>query len=231
MDQSRGEGTRSFLTKSDYAYAELRRRILEGDLSPGTVLQLRPLAMELGLSVMPVRDAIRLLQRDGLVATQNHRSATVTTISHEDVMQAISVRMWLEILAIREATPRHTESSLSHAEHKLVDAEQVSASGDGLAYSHANRALHEALEAPAPAEIRQLIDDLWDRLWRSRRRMSLFILAPERISAAETEHRQIFDAVWRQDADAAVDAMERHRESSVAAWKTVLAQTMRGSLS
>jgi DNA-binding transcriptional MocR family regulator len=54
-----------FLTKSEYAYAELRRRILDGQLPPGARLLLRPLASELGVSVMPIRDAIRLLERLG----------------------------------------------------------------------------------------------------------------------------------------------------------------------
>jgi DNA-binding GntR family transcriptional regulator len=228
MDPDSGNRAPSYLTKSDYAYGELRRRILEGELAPGTVLQLRPMAEELGLSVMPVRDAIRLLQRDGLVATQTHRSAVVTTISGEDVIQAISIRMWLEILAIREATPRHTGTSISEVERTLVETERLSKSGDGLAYSHANRALHEALEAPAPTEIRQLIEDLWDRLWQERRRMSLFVLAPERIPGAEAEHRQIFQAVRRKDDKRAAAAMARHRDSSLAAWEAAL-EHMRSS--
>jgi DNA-binding GntR family transcriptional regulator len=228
MDPDRANWNPSFLTKSDYAYGELRRRILAGELAPGTVLQLRPIAEELGLSVMPVRDAIRLLQRDGLVATETHRSAIVTTISEQDVMQAISIRMWLEILAIREATPRHTDSSLHQVEQKLVETERASTSGDGLAYSFANRALHEALEAPAPPEIRQLIDDLWDRLWEARRRMSLFVLAPQLIPKAEGEHRRIFEAVQREDAQRAADAMARHRESSLAAWEVALAHMRPG---
>lgn len=224
MNAARQHQPPPFLMKSDYAYAELRRRILDGELPPGTRLLLRPLAAELGISVMPVRDAIRLLERDGLVTSKNHRGATVTTISRETVMELVSIRMWLEILAVREATPRHDAGTLAQVERALAEAERAAASGSALAYAQANRAVHEALEAPAPAGLRQLIDEIWDRFWQERRRMSLFVLVPERIAGAEAEHREIFDAIHRGDADAAVKAMAVHRDSSVAAWGGALAE-------
>ena len=212
-----------FLTKRDYTYAELRRRILDGELAPGTRLLLRPIAAELGVSVMPVRDAIRLLERDGLVTVENHRGATVTQISREAVVESVGIRMWLEILAVREATPRHTVGTLAEAERALADAEQAAATGGPLAYAHANRAVHRAFETTAPDTTRQLIDELWDRFWQVRRSMSLFVLAPARISGAEIEHREIFDAIRRGDADAAAQAMAAHRDASLSAWDAALA--------
>jgi DNA-binding GntR family transcriptional regulator len=173
---------------------------------------------------MPVRDAIRVLERDGLVETQNHRGSTVTTISREDVIEALSVRMWLEVLAVREATPRHTPETLEQSRRALSAAEKAAPRG-GLAYAHANRALHEAIESPAPPVSRQLISELWDRVWQTRRSMSLFVLAPDRIAGAEHDHREIFQAVERGDADAAAEAMLRHRDSTLRAWDTVLDQT------
>lgn len=216
------EHTTTFLTKSDYAYTELRRRILDGELAPGSRMLLRPLADELGVSVMPVRDAIRLLERDGLVATKSHRGATVTGISRDAIIDAISMRMWLEILALREATPRHTAETLEVAELALVQAEHAAATGEGIAYTRANRVVHEALEAPASLALRQLIHELWDKLWQARRRMSLFVLSSDRIVGAEAEHRELFDAVRRRDADDAADVMARHRESTLSAWDNVL---------
>lgn len=223
--------TTTFLTKTDYAYTELRRRILDGELGPGARLLLRRLAEELGISVMPVRDAIRLLERDGLVTTESHRGATVTTISRTEILDIISIRMWLEILAIREATPLHTERTLAVAEKALVEAEHAAATGEGLAYTLANRSVHKALEAPASPAVQQLVEELWDRLWRARRRMSLFVLAADRIVGAESEHRELFDAVRRGDVEAAAGAMARHRESTLVAWAGVLAEPGRAEIS
>ena len=94
------------LTKSDYAYQALRRQILDGELAPGERLLLRTLAEVLGLSVMPVRDALRLLERDGLVQTERHRGAIVTPVAVDTVIRLIGIRMWLEALAIPETLVR-----------------------------------------------------------------------------------------------------------------------------
>ena len=207
-----------FLTKSEYAYAELRRRILDGRLPAGARLLLRPLADELGVSVMPIRDAIRLLERDGLVTVNSHRSATVTEIARDAVVESVGVRMWLEVLAVREATPHHTAATLAAAERALADAERTAASGKALEYARANRAFHNALEAPASESLRALIDELWDRMWQARRSLSLFVLDPGRIDGAQDEHRELYEAVARGDAEAATAAMAEHRERSLAAW-------------
>ncbi len=216
-------GAPTFLTKTDYAYSELRRRILDGELGRGARLLLRRLAEELGISVMPVRDAIRMLERDGLVRSESHRGATVTTISRDEILDTISIRMWLEVLAIREATPLHTERTLAAAEEALAEAEHAAATGEGLEYTLANRRVHKALEAPASRSVQQLIEELWDRLWQARRRMSLFVLAADRIVGAESEHRDLFDALRSGNVGAAAAAMERHRESTLVAWADVLA--------
>src|SRR5215213_4091647 len=162
------------LTKSEFAYHELRRRILDDEVPPGTRLLLRPLAEELGLSVMPVRDALRMLEGEGLVTLESHRGATVTEIARESVLQIISMRMWMEVLAVVEATPRHTPASLQRVARIHEEAEKAMRKGDGAAYTSANRRLHEELEAPAPEPIRQLIRELWERLWQTRRRSALF---------------------------------------------------------
>jgi DNA-binding GntR family transcriptional regulator len=212
------------LTKSTYAYQELRRMILEGELEPGTRLLLRNVAEQLGLSIQPIRDAIKMLERDGLVDTESHRGATVTQISVDAVIELISVRLWLEILAVEEAVPGHSEESLAAVKAAMASAEQIlETQGDGLAYSQANRRLHEAIEAPAPPHLRDLIAYLWEQLWRARRRMSLFSLAPTSARAAQREHRALVAAVTRGDAEAAAAAMARHRESTLAAWRKALA--------
>jgi DNA-binding GntR family transcriptional regulator len=215
--------TRRPLSKSDFAYQELRRRILDDKIPPGTRLLLRPLAEELGLSVMPVRDALRMLEGDGLVTLESHRGATVTQISKEAILQTIGMRMWMEVLAVTEATPRHTPASLKRVTKILDEAEKAMARGDGLAYTQANRQLHEAIEAPAPEPIHQLVRDLWERLWQTRRRTALFVALPHRMPEAQAEHREIVSAVVDGDAGAAGAAMQKHRDSTLKAWREALA--------
>lgn len=211
------------MSKSDFAYQELRRRILDDKIPPGTRLLLRPLAEELGLSVMPVRDALRILEGDGLVTLESHRGATVTQISKEAILQTIGMRMWMEILAVREATPQHTPASHKRIEKILGEAERAMEERDGLAYTNANRRLHEAIEAPAPEPIRQLVRDLWERLWLTRRRMALYVTLPHRMPEAQAEHRRLVEAVVAGDVEAAGRAMDDHRTSTLDAWVEALA--------
>jgi DNA-binding GntR family transcriptional regulator len=167
---------------------------------------------------MPIRDAIRLLERDGLVTVNSHRGATVTEIERDEVVESVGIRMWLEILAVREATPHHTARTLAVAERALADAERTAATGKALEYARANRAFHTALEAPARESLRTLIDELWDRMWQARRSLSLFALDPGRIAGAQKEHRELYEAVAHGDAGTAAAAMAEHRERSLAAW-------------
>ncbi|GEM_PF-2303336 len=210
------------LTKSNFAYHELRRMILEGEIEPGNRLLLRDTADRLGLSIQPIRDAIKLLERDGLVDSESHRGAVVTQISGETVCELISIRMWLEILAVEEAVPLHTPTSIQIVESALK-ADRELARGGGLAYSQANRRLHEAIEAPAPSLLRQLISDSWEHLWRERRRMSLFELEPTAGSSAQREHEAIVAALTQGDRKGAAEAMAQHRESTITAWRKALA--------
>ena len=212
------------LTKSTFAYQEMRQLILEGELEPGQRLILRDIAAQLGLSIQPIRDAIKMLERDGLVDTESHRGAIVTQISGETITELIGVRMWLEILATEEAVPAHTAESVQAMQDALETADQELARGGGLAYSQANRRLHEAIEAPAPTLIKQLISDSWEHLWRERRRMSLFELQPTAGPSAQREHIEIVTAVARGDPQAAAQAMARHRDSTLAAWRKALAE-------
>jgi DNA-binding GntR family transcriptional regulator len=205
-------------TKSRYAYDQLRAQIVDGTLAPGERLRLRTLAEALGLSEMPVREALRMLSRDGLVEFSDHRGATVTAIPIEDVSATISARMWLEVLAVREAVPLHDAASLAAVRAALAKGEKATS---GAAFSVANRELHEAIEAPAPAALRGMIAEAWDRVWVVRRAASLFLLVPDQIARARAEHEELVTAVEAGDARAAGRIMERHRTSSLRAWSNV----------
>jgi DNA-binding GntR family transcriptional regulator len=211
------------LTKSTYAYQELRRMILEGQLLPGERLLLRNLADGLDLSIQPIRDAIKMLERDGLVETESHRGAAVTEISGSTVVELISVRMWLEILAVEQAVPLHDAKSVEVVEAALEDAgATIDSAGDGLDYSSANRRLHEAIEAPAPAQARNLISETWDHMWRVRRQMSLFTLETTAAPTAQREHERLVAAIKRRDVEGAVSAMTKHRDSTLKHWESAV---------
>jgi DNA-binding GntR family transcriptional regulator len=219
---ARRSETPAFETKSEWAYRRLRRMIADGELAAGSRLVLRQLASDFGLSEMPVREALRMLQRDGLVEFESHRGATVVAISGEEVIEGISVRMWLEVLAVMQAAERRTDAALQAARKALADTEAAMRGDDPARFSTANRRFHEALESPADELVRATVEELWNRVWQARRSFSLFLLKPEQMRKARSEHAALLAAVERSDAEAARAAMEEHRTSSLAAWRAAL---------
>lgn len=211
------------MTKTEYAYAELRRRIVHGEMSAGTRLRLRQLADELNLSEMPIREALRLLQRDGLISFESHRGATVTDVSAEQVIDRISVRMWLEVLATEDAATRHTAKTLAAMGTALDRADAAALDENWTRYTRENRTFHELVEEPASDFLRGLIAAEWDRVWQARRQFSLFVMRPARMQQAQAEHRAIYDSLRAGDGDGAVAAMGNHRRHTLEAWRQAFA--------
>ena len=215
------------LTKTEYAYQALRRQILEGELRAGDRLPLRQIAESFGLSVMPVREAITALEREGLVRTESHRGAIVAPIAAGTVVSLIGIRMWLEVLCVREAALLHDEQSLALV-HERLDAAERCVTGDALTFARANRALHEAIDAPADPELLAMMSDLWDRSWQARRGSSVYGLVPDVRAEAQREHRAIVRALDAHDAEAAAVAVLLHRESTLATWRKALSDLRMG---
>src|SRR5262245_15003790 len=214
---------RPFTTKTDWVYGQLRARILNGEHRVDGRLRLTALAQEFRISEMPVREALRMLQRDGLVRMENHRGATVVNLSWEHGAEIVSMRMHLEALALREATGRHSSHAIGEIGRLLRRMDDDVAAGRADRFSQSNREFHTMLYAPGPnAALKQEIQDLWDRVWRARA-ASIFAVDRERMAQAQAEHRKIFAAVRRGDADAAGAAMERHRTLTMASWQRIVA--------
>ncbi len=208
--------------KSAYAYQEIRARISDGRLPPGARLRLRALGVELGLSEMPVREALRMLQRDGMVDIQDHRGATVTEISLADVLDQVSTRMWLEILAVECSVPLLDAGGRKQVEQAFGDLDQAAGRGDSAAFSIANRRFHEVLEARSSTSLTELIQSLWDRAWIARRQRTLFGFEPGRMERAQAEHRLLMEAAFDRDPLAARAAMSAHREATIRSWSNIV---------
>lgn len=208
-----------FETKSEWVYARLRERITRGELRSGARLRMAELAREFDTSVMPVREALRMLQRDGLVEMASHRGASVARVTWERVFEAVMVRMHLETLAVRQATGLHDAASLEALDAELARMDALAARGRPTEFSEANRRFHTLAEAPSPYELlKDEIRQLWDAMWRTRSR-SLFRMSPDRMPAAQAEHRSIVEALRAADAAAATEASEEHMRTTLAAWR------------
>lgn len=118
-------------TSAERVYAELRSAILCGELEPGERLRTAALAERLGTSRTPVREALVLLDGDGLVELEPRRGAIVRTFDPADLVDLYEVRALLEARAAQRAATRITPSDLDALEHACARAERVRADQPG----------------------------------------------------------------------------------------------------
>ena len=129
---------------------ELRRRILSGQLGEGAVLRQERLAAELGVSRIPLREAIRHLEAEGLVVSQLHKGTVVTSLSPSELEELFGIRMQLETWLLESAIPRMTEDDFSLAESLIDEAVRT---GSPENWSELNWRFHAALYRPSGSQL------------------------------------------------------------------------------
>lgn len=208
-------------SKAGFVYVTLRRKILDGIYKPGERLRLTQIARELSLSEMPVREALRLLQREGLVVIHLHRGAEVAKLSFKRGLEVIEARMTLEVAVAVSSTPHHDAASLAELQRLLADMER--AADRPVKFALKNRAFSTALFARCPNGVmRQLIDDLWDQVWQASS-TSVFEVMQHRVGETIEENRAILDGLHARSARRVEAAMGKRLRKTVDAWRAVVA--------
>ncbi|MFE7841704.1 GntR family transcriptional regulator [Streptomyces sp. NPDC057474] len=176
-------------SKSEAVYRALRERITSGTYSPGHRLVLGKVADEFGVSAVPVREAVRKLEAEGLVDFQRNVGATVTGIdqhAYDDAMEALA---YLEGVATALAAPHLTKAELKRA-HKLNQQLRESTENfDPIGFTSLNQQFHELLCSKCPNKhLLTLVNREWNQLSAIRRSTFSFVPGRAQISLAEHEH-------------------------------------------
>ncbi|WP_197334467.1 GntR family transcriptional regulator [Ralstonia syzygii] len=127
----------------------IRRQILSGELAPGEPLRQEALAEELGVSRLPIREAISRLEAEGMLNVVPHKGAYVCALSVSEIQETFEIRQRLEPWIFVEAIPRMTERDFETAE-RIVAAMDTAADSE---WGHLNWQLHETLYTPAQREM------------------------------------------------------------------------------
>ncbi len=183
----------------------LREAILRGILTAGQQLRQDEIARELGVSHIPVREALRQLEAEGLVRLRPYRGFEVSELSPEEVEELYEIRIPLECQALRLAMPHLTEEDLRRAE-EILDA--IDAEADPSAWSQLNTEFHAVLYAPSRRQ--RLLNLIRTLRTNVDRYLRLYISVMQRKQYSQREHRKILEAVRRRDVAAAVEALEEH---------------------
>jgi DNA-binding GntR family transcriptional regulator len=195
--------------------AALDGEIISGRLKPRERLVETELAARFGVSRAPVREALRMLQREGLVANGS-RGLQVADVSREEAAEIFDVLADLEELYTRRAVPRISLREVAAMSRLLKRMERAVAGGDVQRYFELNDAFHVMICDACPNRtLIQLLASLGKRTLRFRR---LAMSLPGRLKKSIEEHRRILDAVRQGDAET---AGHRARESAERAYRAL----------
>ena len=188
-------------------YSRLRESILNGALSPGESLSQVQLANQLGVSRGPLREAVRMLQREGLVEAEVNRRGRVSSFSIDDLEQLYAMRIVHESLAIRINVPRFGKRDIDALRGCLRRMDAL-AGHDLRQWQAVDREFHFTLLAHAGERLMRTIRELYDHADRYR---WLYIKGvPRALSIAADEHKAIVEACIEGDAARAAAELARH---------------------
>jgi DNA-binding GntR family transcriptional regulator len=187
----------------------LRDAIRSGTLKAGQPLRQDELAAQFGLSRIPVREALRQLEGEGLVTVNPHRGAVVSTLSNQELQEICEIRVALECTAIRLAVPHLTDRTLAHAAEILTETDRETEVLEH--WSRNNWLFHSTLYLPAQRpRLLSMIKQLHDTVDRYLR---LHVSALNYKTKGQEEHWQLLDACQHRDAAAAAYFLEQHIEA------------------
>jgi DNA-binding GntR family transcriptional regulator len=209
-------------TAQEAVLAELRRLITAGLLRPGQQIVQDALAVQFGVSRVPLREALKILEGEGQVTYVAHRGYFVTELSLSDLIEVYRIREILEAEAVSIAVPQMTAEDIHRLEGAERDVRAAADIADVVAMTSANRRLHFAiLDACALPRLVWLIRLLWDATEVYR---SVYYNEAHNRELVDSEHRALVAAVRAGDATAALVVLTEHREHAIEALRPVLEQ-------
>ena len=197
--------------------AYLREAILSGEIAPGQWIRQEDVAARLGASRLPVREALRMLEAEGLTEHAANRGSRVPLLDAHEVDVVYRMREQLEPLALTESLPHLTDDQIAHLEDVQ---ERIEADGDLAQFLVLDREFHLSSYAGCPSDrLVSTVSGLWNATQHYRRAFML-VSGMDRRWIVNSEHRLLLDAIRRRDA---VDG-ERYLSGHIRRTRIELAQ-------
>lgn len=195
----------------DVIYDRLRREIATGEITPGP-LRLRPLAERFGTSQIPVREALRRLESDGLVSFLSNRAIVVNAVSRDELDEIFGIRKELEAFALRVAARRIADDQelLGRLEELMdtMDAQEA----DAGAWRTTNEEFHDVLYGAAQLpRLHGLIRNLWVSVEPYLR---MYVTAAPSLRGAQEQHREMVRRISTGDVAGAEELLREHLDAT-----------------
>lgn len=199
-------------TKTRLVYESLREEIVQGQLQPGARLVFSRLAERFGVSPIPVREAVRQLETEGLVELKPHTRVEVTALPWNEGIWVSEMRLALEPVAAREATPLVSDDQLSRTSWLLDEMRNVLDAGDYSAFTERYFEFHDVLYEATPN--RRMVATILE-LRETSKRFHRVYRCESVLRTSENDLRRIWRLVRWRDQDAVFEAVREHRARSL----------------
>jgi DNA-binding GntR family transcriptional regulator len=221
-------------TSEAIAAVELRDAILRGDLVPGAKIRQEATATQLGISLIPVREALKTLAAEGIVTYHPQRGYFVTELPATAVADIYVVRELIERQTEELAVARLTEQHLAEMSRHLRDQARAVDEQDAVEMIATNRRFHFVIfDRCENIWLSRFVAQLWDTLdpYRVLSYRRMWLHDPDRHVPAEilNEHERILNALKQNDGEQALALLQRHRERSETFLETLVTAPERAS--
>ncbi|MCR5667430.1 MAG: GntR family transcriptional regulator [Lachnospiraceae bacterium] len=210
----------AYLPLRDVVFHTLRDAILKGELKPGERLMEMHLATKLGVSRTPIREAIRMLEKEGLAITIPRRGAQVAQMTEKDLEDVLEVRDALDNLAVISACQRITEEQLDELDMKLRVFQEEIAKGNVREIVEADEAFHNVIyDATNNPKLEAIIVNLREQMYRYRYE---YVKDNADYDQLIHEHKLIIEGLRKRDTEAVKKVMHTHLVNQMVAVKDVI---------
>ncbi|MGN0240520.1 MAG: GntR family transcriptional regulator [Candidatus Weimeria sp.] len=203
----------SYLPLRDVVFQTLRDAILKGELQPGERLMEIHLANKLGVSRTPIREAIRMLEKEGLAVTIPRKGAQVAQMTEKDLLDVLEIRDALDELAVSDACKRMEKEDFEQLEKAMNDFVEVTKTKDVRAIVEADEAFHNVIYSSTKnPKLWHIIKNLKEQMYRYRYE---YVKQDKDYNDLVEDHSKIVDGLKRKDVDYVRAVMHNHLQNQV----------------
>ncbi|HVP01678.1 MAG TPA: GntR family transcriptional regulator [Solirubrobacteraceae bacterium] len=195
----------------EHVHRAIREAILDGEFAGGEVISQVALAEQFGVSRTPLREALRMLQNEGLIEGEPNRRVRVAELSLADLEELYTIRIPLEVTGLRLSLPRMRPEDVGRLEGAMAEMAHFAELGEYRGWHVPHMAFHRGLTVYAGPRFNALLVQLFEHAERYRRMHFGRLLSEQ----STTDHRAILDAVKAADRDLAAALLARHLARTV----------------
>ena len=198
----------AYLPLRDVVFNTLREAILKGELKPGERLMELQLAAKLGVSRTPIREAIRMLEQEGLAVTIPRKGAEVARMTEKDMEDVLQIRDALDELAASIACEQISEEELAELRHTMHEFEESTKTGDVKRIAEADVRFHDIIyHATRNVKLENMLNNLREQMYRYRLE---YVKDEANYKRLIAEHRVIYEAIRDRDRQTGAEAIKNH---------------------